>query len=750
MILIKNKGQVSIFIIIGLILVMGAIFLFSQQGTSIPFFQDQSPGYKTTLAIEEFTQSCIDQRTRAGIQLLGLQGGWINPRERGIISEFRDPEYLTERANGFAFLGETPLLYWDYYDNVKEEFRQNNIPSYDDATDSNSMKSQLEQYVVDTINEKCLQNYNQFLDVAEVVFNSDEIEVTSIFRDEIIEVTLDFEIEINHNNIDKVDYLDSYEIETQNKLRVPYFLARDIVNTQSINSLFEKNILSTLLAYQSTEDTNLLPPFADTTNSYDYKVWNLEQTQTLVQQILENNIGYTQFKETKESTIPIPQELQNLPLAQGLQNVYVKNFFGENREYSIVPENQKGEMFREYNEFVATPKYNLLYPMSFSIENGYGDFLFMSDPKFLLPFPVQVATTDFQAAYKITAPIVVELKDSRQDLNDPFVFNLPLEINIKHNAPLRENYVLDLSGIDFENQNIGSSLICNPSQFRSQPYTINITDSINFAQTGINGVEDALVEFQCNLGIATCSLGTTQISNGQTYLNFKLPENCFPGNLKITKFGHQSIERIISEDGTNFGQVDMPSTKKLKLKIGTISTSNIQNDLTVGTQGGESGMIIFEHKTEESMTKVISFDDISTDFYDTPPTIELLPGSYSIQAFIFQENPGNKIAQTIIPCDGGGGLFGGDCPSEEERTLPEFELETWITGQYILEEFEVTIENLIEHDILTMPILRVRMPNSYSDLEEASEQSADIPQISQQREPQFCTDEENSNDECRR
>ena len=134
------------------------------------------------------------------------------------------------------------------------------------------------------------------------------------------------------------------KIETQNKLRVPYFLARDIVNTQSVNSLFEKNILSTLLAYQSTEDTDLLPPFADTTNSYDYKVWNLEQTQTLVQQILENNIGYTQFKETKESTIPIPQELQNLPLAQGLQNVYVKNFFGENREYSIVPENQKGEI----------------------------------------------------------------------------------------------------------------------------------------------------------------------------------------------------------------------------------------------------------------------------------------------------------------------------------------------------------------------------------------------------------------------
>ena len=722
---------------------MGSIFIFSQQGNSIPFFKDQSPGYKTTLAIEEFIISCAEERTKSGIYLLGLQGGWIYPEEQGVISQYRDPEFLVEQSHGFSFLGTTPLLYWDYYDDPSDTFKQN-IPSYDNANDIHSMKTQLENYVRDTLNEKCLRNFNQFEDVAEVVFDIVDLEITSLFRDEEIEVKIILPIEIIHKNIEKVDYLDSYSLDTENKLRVPYFLAKDITNTQSINSLFEKNILSTLLAYQSTEDTTLLPPFADTTNSYDVRIWNLDQTQTLVQMILENTIGNTQFRETKETQLSIPEELQDLPLAQGLQNVYVKHYLGENREYSLLEENQKGSYFREYDEMLVQPQYNLLYPISFTIENGYADFLFMSKPQMLLPFPVQVSTTDYQASYKLTAPIVLAIKDSRQDPNDNFVFNLPLEINIKHNAPLRENYVLSGSQFDSSNQNIGSSLICNPSQFKSKPYTINITDSIHFGLTGERGVKDALVEFECSLGVATCTLGVTDIVDNQTYLNFQLPENCFPGNLKISKFGHQTIERIISEDREiDFGEVDMPSSKEVDVLIGRINTQTPLGELTIGTREGESGIIVFEHTTEESMTRVVNFDDLSTDFYDAPPSVELLPGSYSIQLFIFDEDPTNKVAKSEFEvCDGGTlGFGGGDCETYE---LPEFNLTSWITGQYVLDTFEITSQDLLNHEKIIIPYIGTKIPSSYVELEEVSEYSNTIPELSNQRLPELC----NTLNEC--
>lgn len=747
MIFTKNKAQVSIFIIIGIIVVLGGIFLFSQSESPIPFFEDQSPGYKTTLSIEEFTTACIDERVRDGIRLLGLQGGWIHPEERGIISEFRDHEYLIERAQGFSFLGKTPLLYWDYYDDTTETFEQR-IPSYDDDSDINSMKNQLEIYVEETLNEKCLQNYVQFRDVAEVVVDYNELEISSRFRDDTIEYDVVLPLEINHENIDKVDYLRSYSIETENKLRVPYYLARDITNTQSINSLFEKNILSTLVAYQSTEDTSLLPPFADTTTSYDVRVWNLDETQRLVQMILENSISYTQFRETNEKPMNIPSELQDLPLAQGLQQTYLQNYFGDERQYSVLPEGEKGQYFREYEEMSVTPTYNLLYPISFTIENGYGDFLYMSEPQMLLPFPVQVATTDYQAAYKLTAPIVLEIKDSRADPNDNFVFNLPLEVNIRHNAPLRENYEIDLSTVDFSNEQIGSSLVCNPSQYKSEPYTINITDSVKYGLTGERGVEDALVEFSCNLGVATCTLGTTQIVDNQTYLSFRLPENCLPGELKISKFGHQTIETTVDSNGGDFGVVDMPSSKELKMRIGWVDIENIYNALGIGTQQGESGIIIFEHQEEESMTRVINFDHETTDFYEEAPTVELLPGTYSIQAFMFREDEDNYVgASEFEVCDGGalGSGIGEDCETYE---LPRFNLTTWITGQYVLDEFVITTQDLLENDYLAIPMLRSRMPQSYEELEAASEYSDKIEELSELREAFFCTQQDITERSC--
>lgn len=737
---INTKGQTSIFIVIGLILILGSIFLITQTNTQIPFFKDQAPGYKTTLAIEEFTISCIEERVNSGIDLLGLQGGWIYPEEEGIISQFRDPEILIENSHGFSFLGKTPLLYWDYYDKDSDTFKQR-IPSYDDMDDSKSMKNQLEEYVKETLNEKCLLNYFQFRDVAEIIVDFDSLDISSEFRDEVISYDVYLPLEINHINLDKIDYLNSYSLDVENKLRIPYHLAKDITNTQTINSLFEKNILSTLIAYQSTQDTNLLPPFADTTNSYDMKIWNLDETQTLVQMILENTISYTQFRETQEKYIEIPEELKGLPLAQGLQETYVQNYFGDQRQYSLLEENEKGAYFREYEEMIVTPQYNLLYPISFTIENGFGDFIYMSDPEILLPFPIQVATTDFQAAYKLTVPIVVALQDSRADPNDDFVFNLPLEINIRHNSPLRENYALDLSGIDSAN-NIGSTLICNPSQFKSEAFSINITDSIKFGLTGQNGVEDAIVEFSCNMGVATCTLGSTEIVNNQTLLTFRLPENCFPGNLKVSKFGHQTIERGITQDGIDFGTVDMPSTKHLKVRLGTVPINSIYDEFTPGIQRGESGIIIFEHQEEESMTKIINFDFETTDFLDSPPEVELLPGKYSIQTFIFKEDLENTIAASQFKvCDGGafGTGFGEDCKTHE---LPGFNLTNWITGQYIFENFDLTSQDLLEHDILSLPVLRSRMPNSYEELEDSSLYSGKIQELSILKTPFLCTQED--------
>ena len=269
----QNKAQVSLFVIIGVILVIVGIFIFTKSET-FPLFKDQTPGYKTTQAINEFVLDCMELQTKDGVYLLGRQGGKIY-LDNSLILDENKVGYIFEKSQGFKLLGETPLEYWDYYDDANDEFKQK-IPSYDSKTDEKSMLMQLKFYLDDTLNKKCLNDFKSFNELADINFDLEDIDHNVEFKDDEIEVSLNFPIEINHKNLEKVDYLNKFEIKYENKLRVPYHLAKDIVNTQKENSLFEKNILATLIPYQSTQDTSLLPPFAKTTNSFDMKIWKIK------------------------------------------------------------------------------------------------------------------------------------------------------------------------------------------------------------------------------------------------------------------------------------------------------------------------------------------------------------------------------------------------------------------------------------------------------------------------------------------
>jgi hypothetical protein len=83
----NHRGQVTIFIIIGIIIVAGSLLIYS-------FY----PKIKTTLGIEESTpqsyiQSCIEDEIKNAVDVLSIQGGSVNPE---LYSLYQDEkiEYL--------------------------------------------------------------------------------------------------------------------------------------------------------------------------------------------------------------------------------------------------------------------------------------------------------------------------------------------------------------------------------------------------------------------------------------------------------------------------------------------------------------------------------------------------------------------------------------------------------------------------------------------------------------------------------
>ncbi|MFA5724599.1 MAG: hypothetical protein WC979_10175 [Candidatus Pacearchaeota archaeon] len=82
----NKRGQVTIFIIVGIIIVVAAVLIYT-------FY----PKIKTTLGIEEsnpqnYIQSCVEDKLKETIELVSLQGGSVNP-ENYIIEGGR-VEYL--------------------------------------------------------------------------------------------------------------------------------------------------------------------------------------------------------------------------------------------------------------------------------------------------------------------------------------------------------------------------------------------------------------------------------------------------------------------------------------------------------------------------------------------------------------------------------------------------------------------------------------------------------------------------------
>ena len=240
-----------------------------------------------------------------------------------------------------------------------------------------------------------------------------------------------------------------------------------------------------------------------------------------------------------------------------------------------------------------------------------------------------------------------------------------------------------------------------------------------------------MVEFTCRNGVATCSLGQTTLdAQGNTDLSFRLPLNCDPGSLKLSKLGHKTINlNDINPSSTQrieLGRVEMPSTKELELSLSTRLLENVGNSkISGGITSKDEGIIIFQHKTQDDFVRTQKFT--SSNLNDL--SIDLLPGEYSIEAFVIREDPGHFIAEQR-ECYSSG--FDEEC-----TTLPRFDLEMWLVGGYQLDSFEITQEDLINSQIMSLELLNIGMPSSYDELDKASEELSKIKEVSRENPPKL-------------
>lgn len=713
-----SKGQISIFLIIAGVLIVLAIGTFTLSKSEIVIFEDEKSSYK----VKEYVIECLDSQTKEGLKRIGEYGGWLyHPYPDVLFADQNTIKPLIKQSQGISFLGKQNILYWHYYDDASQTFKTR-IPEFD-SENQYSLKNQLKTYLENNLEKKCIQGFKSFEDVYEIEYMPQEMQITVIdFKEneEEFKVRLFMPVNIEEKGTENKEYFEKYEVKKDNILQVPYFIAKDIVEAQRNNSFIEHRSIHFITPYMSSKTRDLLPPFYDFKNKFDFNPWKVEEVSDLTQRILASNMQEMKFLGTAVNRNEVPKNLRGNEFAEAMANIYVDDYLTQ----TSITKEQQPKVFEKYDNYKIDPTYIYqIFPMYFSIKNSMGDIVLLPKPQSFLGGILPFFFTEYSATYEMTYPVMFKIQEDKP--NNKFEFNLMIEANIAHNTPLAENYELNVNN-NLELLNSAQTLACDPPQFISKPVYLNITDRVNFGKRKdlfndpVVGVQDAIVTFNCG-GISQCYVGNTKINgeskyNNITRLGFRLPIDCDPGTIEVYKYGHRKvIIDNVNPSLTNelhLGEFFMDSKKPLKLEIIKKKQSGARSSVREIIQETETGFLIFTNLDDENDVSVVEIN--STNQFDLE--LELMPGNFSINGYILDEKenlinvPSSKVCYKK-------GLFSG----KECVDVPGFTADSWVRSGIDISRFEVKYADLVLSENIIVEFVDFELPKTYDELRSSSE-----------------------------
>jgi hypothetical protein len=236
------RGQVTIFIIIGIVIVAAvAVFLIFRDnltGGNIP--ASIEPAYNTFL-------SCLEDKTKIGIDVLESQGGYI------YLPEFESGNDYMPFSSQLDFLG-NPIPYWYYVsgNNIQKE----QIPSL------NELENDLERFVEEKIIECNFDSYyeqgfeiNQAEPSANVKINNDNVNIL---------LRMDMEITFGEDNT----LIQTHEANIKSNLGTLYNSAKKVYEQEKRELFLENYGIDVLRLYAPVDGVEL---------TCSPKVWNADE-----------------------------------------------------------------------------------------------------------------------------------------------------------------------------------------------------------------------------------------------------------------------------------------------------------------------------------------------------------------------------------------------------------------------------------------------------------------------------------------
>ena len=693
--MLKKRGQVSVFIIIGIIilLVFGLTLYIKSRASETEEIEQIIEKIPTELyPIKVFIEQCIDRTATDAIILIGQSGGYTDISSFG-ITHIADP--TSSMAVEFSPDSSLNVAYWWYLKSsndcsgncefssempdLKSEYKKGEERQLMDS----SIEAQIDRYVNFNLNE-CLNDFKDFKDQGFEVIELGKITTTTTIRQDDVLVSVDYPLEITKGKVKSraSNFFTTIPVNLKNVYELAFMITSDEINYHFL----ELNTLN-LIAGFSDIDNEKLPPMAGSEFELSSPVyWTKPSVKTKLEAMLMSYIPLLQVEDTLN---------------------YQKRIFDDTIKQRVYKQMDIPSYGDSYKKFGADFIYLAWWPVYFEINTKSGIIMPESASTNILPLGIGIQRYDF--LYDISYPVVITIKSPDAFHGKGYSFRFALEANIRNNEAINSSFV------SLKQKSDEASMFCDINKRNSGNIKITTAD----AQTN-QALDGVMIYYSC--GTDSCFIGET---NNQAVLEAKFPV-CAGGIITFSKPDFLGYSEFLSTEVDK--DMILPLTKlepllyknieiKKKEIVKTDDGWTFSNN-ALGLSTKEQAILTLERigkKGEEEFSTAAQYiggqDELSE--------LRIAPGKYKVNIqLILNENiviPEEKKMFLFFPI----------------ATLPEIEFNPFPAGGLVFDEtIAWDLNDIIGYDNIEFYLLYIDIPG----IPESERKHDDIDEINKIQE----------------
>lgn len=469
-----KRGQVTPFIIIGILLLIGAVMLFTarEQKTFAP---QEAPTAVQDVPLEldalnVFITQCVEQKSAEAIVLLGQHGGYIDPAsaDYGVGPFVANPANPTE-SQALTFGEGWDIPYWHHMDKPNNGGQgyhfKSNTPRSEDVT------GQISRYVEKHLPD-CLGGFAEFVSQGYTIAPKAGLKAETILTTENIVVDLTYPLQITKGTsvLELKKFRAVHEVALGKLLEFAQHIVKKMTEAYSVESVIKYVISS------HSGLNNDLPPLGESQIGGVRQTWSETEIKQKLETLLSYRISQLPVKGTAGYAAPeltdprilsdpiqrgVAQYLNSLDISDPANKI-------DTRRYAV-----ELEYIPSWPSYFDVVKGELIGPSS--------EFKPPVLSGFLAVLQLPDAFRSYNTPYDVSLPVMIQITDPKARMKDPFSpnkkgysFFLAIEANIRDNNAVTGSYRPPSLHIGYET---GFSPLCTEAQRNSAEVTIDIRDA---------------------------------------------------------------------------------------------------------------------------------------------------------------------------------------------------------------------------------------------------------------------------------